>query len=71
MTLNEHKKEVEALLAHAKRYGDYQGITEHEQLLSDLEKLTESEYASYIKVRKMFGANSVKPIVRIPNANGT
>lgn len=64
MTLNEHKKEARDLLDHAKRYGDWIAVTEYEALLSDLEKLTEPEYVSYVKVKKMLQANTVKPIAK-------
>lgn len=62
MARKEMIAQTQTRLDRAKRNGDWFGVTECEHLLTDLKRMTDVEYASYMKVKKMYGANSVKPI---------
>mgnify|MGYP004711605825 CR=1 FL=1 len=62
MTREEHIKQTEKELARAKAWGDWFSVTSCEALLVDLNKLTDKEYASYIKCRRMYSAASVKAV---------
>lgn len=66
MSRKEMIAQTKARLERAKRNNDWFSITECEQLLSDLNRMTELEYASYMRVKKMYASNSVKPIKVTP-----
>lgn len=62
MTKEELIAKTEKELNRARANGDWFSVTSHELLLADLNKLTDKEYDSYIKARKLFSAASVRPI---------
>ena len=59
MTRQEHNEQLDKQLQKAKRYGDYIEVDATEMLIEDLKKVTDEEYLSYIKVKKMYSENSV------------
>lgn len=64
MTREEHLTQAKADKERAKRYGDYIAQIDAEYLISDLERMTDQEYETYIKLRKMYSCVSVTPIAK-------
>lgn len=58
MTRQEHITQLERDLKCAKICGDYIGADDARILLEDLKKITDKEYESYIKVKKMYAEHS-------------
>lgn len=58
MTKQEHLDRLKKDLAKAKAYGDRIKANEISIEIYEFEKVTDKEYASYIKVRKMYAEHS-------------
>lgn len=64
MTREEHLVKAKSDRERAKRYGDIIAELDADYLISDLERMTDREYASYIKLRKMYSHLSVVPTTK-------